>query len=94
MDIEARIDELKVALKHCPTHADWRQDAVLDSNSISTVNGNWGSSDIVATWKNSELPSSIGKIYDSGNLFLILAMRRHIESLILEIERLREMDPA
>lgn len=84
MCIKDRINALRLAIKHSHTHSDWRQ-RIAHPEELEAET--WGSSDIIAQnivtgkWKHT------ARVYDSGDMNLVLVMRQHVEALLDFAER-------
>lgn len=72
------ISELKSILKECGAH-DWQQRPCHPEEPEAQT---WGSSDIIGRFEGQQKYGRIGMVYDSGNMRLVLGLRRHIEPLI------------
>ena len=83
MEMQKRIRELREAIEESHSYGDWMQRHPRPWN---PEDSGWGSSDIVATSRATEQREKIARVYDSGNMNLVIVMRRHAQALLEALE--------
>jgi|LakMenE18May11ns_1017448.scaffolds.fasta_scaffold7402646_1 hypothetical protein len=79
MNIADRISELREAINQSHSLGDWRQRTAHPEEREAS---GWGSSDVIAENPKTKKWEKVARVYDSGNMMLVLKMREHIEALI------------
>lgn len=79
MDIQYRIDELREAIMCSHSQGRWMQRIAHPEEHEAQ---GWGSSDVIAENSETRKWERVARVFDSGNMILVLKMREHIEALI------------
>ena len=79
MLLKDRIAELRSALESSHSGSEWKQRIAHPEEHEAE---GWGASDLIAENPETQKWEHVARVFDSGNMQLVLAMRKHIEALI------------
>ena len=83
MDINERVDELREAIAKSHSLNRWKQRVAHPEEHEAE---GFGSSDVIAENPSTGKWEHVARVFDSGNMHLVLKMREHIEALIEYID--------